>query len=159
MNPIKNTPLLCPWEARDSGIHGRGVFCLAPIARRTLIATYDGKLLSEDEAAELYGDGAGHTFLFGLSDGAVIDGGQGGNDSRFINHGCAPNVEADEVDGRIDIYALLDIKPGAELLLDYRLVADGDDAEAAHPCRCGAPTCRGTLVWRERRGLPVLEDA
>lgn len=159
MATIKTKTTTPSWVARDSGIHGRGVFCLAPIARGALIATYHGKRLTEDEASELYGDGAGHTFLFGLSDGMVIDGGQGGNDSRFINHGCAPNVEADEVDGRIDIYALQSIKPGAELLLDYHLVADGDEAEAAHPCRCGAATCRGTLVWRERRSHSILEHA
>lgn len=29
---------------------------------------------------------AGHTFVFGLSDGRVIDGSRGGNSARFMNH-------------------------------------------------------------------------
>lgn len=160
MTRIKKTTFAHPaWEARDSGIHGRGAFCVQSIAAGSLIAPYEGKLLTEEEASDLYGDGAGHTFLFALSDGGVIDGGQGGNDARFINHGCEPNVEADEVDSRIEIRAMRDIELGEELLLDYRLVAEGEQAEAAHPCRCGAPTCRGTLVWRERRTSEVLEEA
>lgn len=139
------------FEARHSDIHGRGAFALLAIEPGELVAVYEGKLLTCEEAGELYGAGDGHTFLFARSDGLVIDGGQGGNDSRFINHGCEPNVEAVEAEARrtrIEIRALRAIGPGTELLLDYRLDAEGEDAETANPCRCGAPSCRRTLVLR-----------
>jgi SET domain-containing protein len=132
------------WRVRDSQIHGRGAFCLRPIAHGDAIGIYEGLILSEDQAQQLYGDGAGHTFLFSLDLGRVIDGGQGGNGTRFINHGCQPNVEAIQDHLRIELLAARDIAPGEELLLDYRLQAD---EPLLHPCRCGAPSCRGTMVW------------
>lgn len=139
------------WEARRSSIHGHGVFATGDIPQGALISFYGGKVISEEEASQLYSDGAGHTFLFARSDGAVIDGGQDGNDTRFINHGCEPNVEALESNLNIEIRAMRLIPHGEELLLDYMLVAEEEGSEAAHPCRCGATSCRGTLVWRERR--------
>ena len=38
----------------------------------------------------------GITYLFNLSDGTTIDGGDGGNATRFLNHACKPNCEAVE---------------------------------------------------------------
>jgi SET domain-containing protein len=35
----------------------------------------------------------------------------GGNASRWINHACDPNCEADEEDGRVFIKALRDLSP------------------------------------------------
>ncbi|CAM5187030.1 hypothetical protein CDEN61S_04007 [Castellaniella denitrificans] len=92
-----------------------------------------------------------HTFYFALSDGRVIDGGQRGNDARWINHGCAPNCEAreNEAGTRVAIYALRDIPAGAELLYDYGLVIDEPLTRALkrnYRCRCGAPGCRGTML-------------
>lgn len=139
------------WRARRSSIHGKGAFCLRAIAQGEIIGAYKGRLLSQEQADELYGDGAGHTFLFLRDDGWIIDGGQDGNGTRFLNHGCDPNVEAIDEGSRIVLFAKQDIAPGQELLLDYCLQAEGADAEADHPCRCGSPQCRGTMVWRERR--------
>lgn len=60
----------------------------------------------------------GHTFLFGLSDGRVIDGSRGGNSARWLNHACAPNCETIEEEGRIFIHAVRPIKPGEELFIE-----------------------------------------
>ena len=96
---------------------------------------YGGALVPWVEASE----GAdGHTMLFDVGDGLVIDGGRGGNDARWINHGCEPNCEA-VVDGhRVDIHALRDIAKGEELLLDYQLQVEGDDVVGLRlPLRIG----------------------
>jgi SET domain-containing protein len=138
------------WHTRQSSIHGKGVFCLRPIAQGAIIGTYKGRTLTPEQANELYGDENGHTFLFLRGDGLIIDGGQEGNGTRFLNHGCAPNVEAIDEGKRIVLLAKQDIFPGQELLLDYCLQAEGADAEAHYPCRCGSAQCRGTMVWRER---------
>jgi SET domain-containing protein len=68
---------------------------------------------------------AGQTFVFGLSDGRVIDGSRGGNSTRFLDHACTPNCEAIETGDRVFIHALAPITPGDELFIDYGLSVDG----------------------------------
>lgn len=137
-----------PVEVRRSRVHGRGVFAVRDLRAGQVIGRYTGRRYGPDEVDPAWSDRI--TYLFGLSDGSVIDGAQGGNATRFINHACAPNVEAIEehdADGHlsITILASMDIAGGAELLLDYSLVIDGDDP-ADYPCACGAAACRGTLA-------------
>jgi SET domain-containing protein len=78
---------------RHSPIHGRGVFAAATISVGDLILEYR-EIISAKEAQRRYERSAaedGHTFFFGLDDGRMIDGAQGGNSARWINHSCAPN--------------------------------------------------------------------
>ena len=73
----------------------------------------------------------------------------GGNSSRWINHACEPNCEADVEDKRVFIKALRDIEPGEELNYDYGLVIDSpltSELKAEYACWCGAPSCRGTML-------------
>ena len=91
------------------------------------------------------------TYLFGLSDGTVIDGAQGGNALRYLNHSCSPNCEAVEAwasDGtlRLDIITLRDIRAGEKLCLDYALTIDTTHAPGAYPCGCSSVACRGTMA-------------
>ncbi len=91
------------------------------------------------------------TYLFGLSDGSVIDGGQGGNETRHLNHACEPNCEAIEYydeDGRlmVRIETIRRLVAGDELFLDYALVVDTTDDPSDYPCHCGVSRCRGTLI-------------
>ena len=79
----------------------------------------------------------------------MIDALYGGNASRWINHSCGPNCEADEEGGRIFIKSLRPIKAGEELNYDYGLVIDEPltpALKADYPCWCGTPECRGTLL-------------
>jgi hypothetical protein len=79
----------------------------------------------------------------------VIDAKHGGNSSRWINHSCKPNCEADEEGGRVFIKALRNIKAGEELFYDYGLIIDAPYTKkllAEYPCWCGAKNCRGTLL-------------
>jgi SET domain-containing protein len=139
-------------EARDSAIHGRGVYAVAPIRKGTRIIEYLGERISHAEADRRYeikGDDNGHTFLFIASNRTVIDAGVDGNDARFINHCCAPNCETVIENGRVFIDAVRNIKPGEELGYDYQLTWESTDdpAELAlYACRCGAKKCRGTML-------------
>ena len=84
----------------------------------------------------------------------VIDALYGGNASRWINHSCKPNCEAEEDNGRVFIKSLRKIKAGEELNYDYGLVIDAPytrKLKAEYPCWCGAPGCRGTLLAPKRR--------
>ena len=149
---IATSPLI---EARNSPIHGRGVFAVAPIKKGTRIIEYLGERISHAEADRRYevkGDDDGHTFLFIASNRTVIDAGVDGNDARFINHNCNPNCETVIEDSRVFIDAVRNIKPGEELGYDYQLTWESTDepAELAlYECRCGAKNCRGTMLNKD----------
>jgi len=137
-------------SVRHSPIHGKGVFALRVLSAGERIFEYKGLVTTWREAARAYARraDAGHTFLFGLSDGRVIDGGRGGNGARWLNHACKANCEAIEQSGRVYINALRDIQVGEELFIDYALEvsAKARDSASEYACRCGARRCRGTML-------------
>jgi SET domain-containing protein len=139
-------------EARNSRIHGRGVYAVAPIKKGTRIIEYLGERISHAEADRRYalkGDDDGHTFLFIATSRTVIDASKGGNDARFVNHSCAPNCETVIEGGRVFVYAIRNIKPGEELGYDYQLTWESTDTAeelALYNCCCGARKCRGTML-------------
>jgi len=145
------------YAVRTSRIHGRGVFAARNIPEDTCIIEYHGKRITDDEASERGSSDPNnpfHTFFFSLEDGKLIDGGDNGNDARWINHACEPNCEAREEDGRVFIHALRDIKRGEELNYDYGLIIEGRHTKklkASYACHCGAKTCRGTMLAPKRR--------
>ncbi|GFE86170.1 SET domain-containing protein [Steroidobacter agaridevorans] len=149
---VLNSPLV---EARNSPIHGRGVYAIVPIKKGARVIEYLGERISHGEADARYekkGDDDGHTFLFIASNRTVIDAGVDGNDARFINHSCAPNCETVIENSRVFIDAIRNIKPGEELGYDYQLTWESTDdpAELAlYACRCGAKKCRGTMLDKE----------
>ncbi|MCP3716430.1 SET domain-containing protein [Paraburkholderia sp. CNPSo 3281] len=138
-------------SVRQSPIHGKGVFALQALSAGERIFEYKGLVTTWREATRACAQrtDAGHTFLFGLSDGRVIDGGRGGNGARWLNHACMANCEAIEKSGRVYIDALRDIQPGEELFIDYALEIPPkahDDATREYTCRCGSRRCRGTML-------------
>src|SRR5579859_783183 len=147
-----------PLQVRRSRIQGRGVFATRDIVEGERIVEYTGALLSHGEADALCDDEGmrrHHTFLFAVDDEYVIDGARGGNESRFINHCCEPNCESVIEGRRVFIHAIRPIAAGEELLYDYWYVTDEnyslDDLRRIYPCRCRAPSCRGTLARPPRR--------
>jgi uncharacterized protein len=139
-------------QARRSGIHGRGVFAVQAIAEGETIIEYVGEVIDWPEALRRHPHDPkdpNHTFYFSLENGHVIDALHGGNSSRWINHSCDGNCEADEVGGRVWIKALRNIQPGEELNYDYGLVLDEPytkKIKAEYPCWCGSKNCRSTLL-------------
>lgn len=140
-------------EVRASPVHGCGVHALRRLPRGTCIGVYEGRRYGEAALLEVDWSRRHHglTYLFSLSDGTTIDGGEGGNATRFLNHSCEPNCQAVEVTdarGRIDLrlVTLRSIAAGAELFLDYALTIDESESPADYPCHCGRPACRGTLA-------------
>jgi SET domain-containing protein len=121
------------------------------------VAEYKGERITAREALKRSGmdpENPFHTFFFSLENGRLIDGASNGNESRWINHSCAPNCEAREEDGKVFIYALRDIRRGEELNYDYGLIVSERHTAAvkrAYECRCGAETCRHTMLAPKRR--------
>jgi SET domain-containing protein len=143
-------------QVRRSGVHGKGVFALRPIARGETIIEYKGEVITWPEALRRHPHNPkepDHTFFFHVDDRHVIDANVGGNAARWINHACAPNCEADEEDGRVFIRALRAIRPGEELFYDYGLVIDErytPTLKKKFACHCGARACRGTMLAPKR---------
>jgi uncharacterized protein len=146
-----------PLRIRRSPVHGRGAFATRMIRKGTRIIEYLGERISHREADRRYAardEGDGHTLLFVVDRGVVIDAAVAGNEARFINHGCDPNCESVIDDRRVFIEAIRTIQPGEELKYDYSIGRDRDDPpdiDLVFACRCGAPLCRGTMLWPARR--------
>jgi len=139
-------PFPPPVLVRRSRIQGRGVFAARHIVEGERIIEYTGALLSHAEADALCEDESArrhHTFLFAVDDRCVIDGANGGNDSRFINHSCDPNCESVIVGRRVYIHALRSIESGEELLYDYWYVTDVAFIRAAAERRTAGARSRG----------------
>jgi hypothetical protein len=150
-------------QVRRSGVHGKGVFALQDIAEGETLIEYVGQVISWDEAQDRHPhdpNDPNHTFYFHVNEDRVIDALYGGNSSRWINHSCAPNCEADEDNDRIFIKAIRNIAAGEELNYDYGLIIDEPytpELLAEYPCWCGAKKCRGTLLSpKEREDTPDI---
>jgi SET domain-containing protein len=150
-------------EVRHSPIHGYGVFALRRIRKGTTVVEYLGDRISHEEADTRYEDKKAddnHTFLFTVDSKIVIDAGVGGNEARYINHGCDPNCESTTRSKRVFIEAVRTIQKGEELAYDYQIQRDSDDApnvDEIFACRCGAATCRGSML--EPRKKPRKKPA
>lgn len=152
MKKVESTPAhplsTMDLEVRMSPIHGLGVFARRSISSGQEIGRYAGK---RHRTWEARGHDSQLTYLFGLTDGSVIDASDGGNATRHLNHACDPNCEAQEVKlrgRRIEVVftALRDIDAGEEMFIDYLLCLDESDDPSNYPCRCGTANCRGSMA-------------
>jgi uncharacterized protein len=152
MGLTKPVPDTQPFVIRPSKIHGSGAYAIRAIPKGMRIGEYVGERISQSEGDRRYDDEAmahHHTFLFTVTSRTVIDAAVDGNDTRYINHSCAPNCEAVIEDSRVFIDALRPIPAGAELFYDYAYEREADagpEDEARYPCRCGSTACRGTIL-------------
>lgn len=150
--------------ARRSPIHGTGVFAARDLPSGYTLIYYQGKRMTHAQANRHHeGDvESGHTFLFTLNDRYVLDGAQGGNSSRWMNHSCAPNCQAvlyedesgDKTRDRIAIETLREVKAGEELTYDYGLVLEVPHTariKRIWACRCGAANCSGTMLKPKKK--------
>jgi len=128
------------------------VFALQAIPAGQRILEYRGEVTSWRRASARHRRTGvrGHTFIFGLSDGRVIDGSVGGNSARWLNHSCQPNCEAIEDErGRVFIGTIRAVKAGDELCIAYGLStgeAITPELAADYACRCGAKRCTGSML-------------
>ena len=92
-------------EVRDSRIHGRGIFARTRLRRGQRIGRFEGDTTTRNGTYVLW--------LIG-EDGSEI-GIRGRNALRFLNHGDPANAEfLDD-----ELYAVRNVQPGAEVLIDY----------------------------------------
>lgn len=139
-------------EVRQSPVHGRGIFARIAIPAGNFILHYAGRIIDWDEAMRRHPHDPSqpnHTFYFSLDDTFVIDGNDGGNRARWINHSCAPNCESEIKGQRVYLRSLRDIQAGEELSFDYNLMLDEPitpELKNDYLCLCGSPQCRHTML-------------
>ena len=134
----------------QSSVHGQGAFAAADISEGHRIGVYEGRRYSARQVARRNWD-TGLTYVFGLSDGSVVDAKDGGNATRHLNHSCSPNCVAYEEASPagqllIVFYALRDVRRGEELFLDYSLAVDDSEDLRRFACCCRAEVCRGSML-------------
>jgi len=145
------------FDIRHSPIHGLGVFATRRIRTGVRIIEYTGERLTPSAADARYDDDRHehpHVLLFTVDRRTVIDAGVGGNEARYVNHSCAPNCEAVTEQRRVYLDALRTIEAGEELTFDYSLERGrwpSAEWEKRYAYRCGAATCRGTMLAPPRR--------
>jgi hypothetical protein len=155
-------------RARQSAIHGRGVYARQLIPDGMRVIEYTGERITKAEArrretqrcARQRKGGDACVYIFDLNRRYDLDGRMRRNLARLINHSCAPNCRVETIRGRIWIIARRDIPAGAELTFDYGF---SFTEWPRHPCRCGSLRCPGFIVgggqrWRLRR-IPRAERA
>ena len=138
---IQSDELVC---LKGSPIHGMGGYARANISTGARVIEYVGRKIDKQESlrqCELE-----NPCIFHLNEEHDIDGNVEWNPARFLNHSCSPNCEADEIDGRIWIVAIRDIKAGEEITFNYNY--DLEDYKE-HPCKCGASNCVGYILAEE----------
>lgn len=131
---------------------GWGLITLEDIPKNKLVQEYVGEVINEEEKENRLTQWSKehpydpNFYVMALSGGYYVDARVFANQSRFINHSCAPNckVMSVNVKGRIrnGIYSIRDIKAGEFLCYDYHFDTKQGERFA---CRCGAPNCRGTM--------------
>ena len=99
-------------EVRTSAIHGWGLFARKRLRKDQFIGRFEGEPTQHD----------GMHVLWFVDEDGVERGIRGRNALRFLNHASSPNAEfrADE------LYALRNLQPGAELLIDYDPELEGE---------------------------------
>jgi hypothetical protein len=140
-------------KGEPSGIAGRGLFAVEPIAAGEVVAVKGGHLVdtatmqalperlqsSEIQIAE-------GLHLVALTDDEYEP------VMLFVNHSCDPNVG---FAGNVVLSAMRDVAAGEELTTDYALFDTPSGSTMA--CSCGAAACRGTITGDDWRN-PVLRD-
>jgi uncharacterized protein len=134
---MKNSKLAHGIAVNPSKIDGKGCFATVRFPRGRKIAEYVGEKISRREIARRI-KGKRRLHISGLDSYWAIDASKLGNGTQYINHSCEPNCYVKIIHGHILFFALRDIEPGEEILLDYEDSYHSDDQK----CTCGAPTCR-----------------
>jgi len=114
---VREREMLERIEVRESSLHGKGVF-----ARRRL---REGQWIGRFEGDRTTANG---TYVLWLidEDGREV-GIRGRNALRFLNHGNPANAEFEDT----GLYAIQNVQPGTEVLIDYGAEWD-DERDEGH---------------------------
>jgi len=125
---------------RPSRIDGQGAFAAEAIPARRKIGEIRGEAVSVREARKR-AKNMTRIMIVELSETRAIDATRSTDPLRFTNHSCQPNAVLRIRQGRVEFYAMRDVRVGEELTVNY----GETHHEGKLRCRCGAPGCVGLL--------------
>jgi len=128
-------------QIRRSAMHRYGVFALEDIPAGRRVIEYTGKHLTLEQACKTRPPE--DIYVAWINSRLYVDGGRGGSGAEFMNHSCAPNLEARRGRGHLFLFSRRKIHAGEELTWSYNYPVKLERV----PCRCGARRCRGTLRY------------
>jgi uncharacterized protein len=141
------------YNARNSKIHGKGVFAIKDIKKGTKIIEYIGNKIPKSKGDKVAkkqieisekNPEEGAVYIFDLNKKYDLDGNVPWNTARLINHSCSPNCETEQdEDDKIWIVSIKNIKKGEELTYNYGYDLDN---YLDHPCKCGSDNCVGYIL-------------
>lgn len=126
---------------QKSPIHGLGCFAAVRFLKGSRITEYIGEKITRKEAIRRMNRPEGKC-ISELAADLYIDGSVNGNETRYINHDCAPNADALVAGRSMFILALRDIAPGEEITVDYLNSFEQDHSL----CQCLTPSCREKIL-------------
>jgi SET domain-containing protein len=127
-------------HVRPSRIDGQGAFAAEAIPARRKIGEIRGEAISVREARKR-AKGVARIMIVELSETRAIDASRSTDPLRFTNHSCQPNAVLRIRQGRVEFYAMRDVRVGEELTVNY----GETHHEGRLRCRCGAPGCVGRI--------------
>jgi SET domain-containing protein len=137
---------------KESRIHGKGLFAVAPIARDEIVCAKGGYIFDRqtlDSLPEWY-RAAEIQIAENLFIGPTAEAEREGS-MIFSNHSCEPNIG---VLGQIVFVAMRDIEAGEELTHDWAMT---DDDASEMECHCGAARCRKVVTGQDWRRKDLQE--
>lgn len=148
---MPNLSYLSPKAAvRESPIHGKGLFAIAPFTQGEIVCVKGGYIFDRQtlrSMPEWYG-AAEIQIADDLFVGPLAEAERAGS-MIFSNHSCEPNIG---VRGQVVFVAMRGIAAGEELTHDW---ATTDDDDYEMECGCGSVSCRKVITGRDwqRRDL------
>lgn len=131
-------------EKRQSRIEGRGLFAREAIAAGEIVVVKGGYILTKAQRDRI-GKALGpaeiqitEELFIGPATRRQREAGM-----MHLNHSCEPNLG---LQGQVVYVALRDIAIDEEFTFDYAMT---DDEPCEMQCRCGSPSCRGTITGRD----------
>lgn len=117
----------------ESKIEGIGIFASENIKKGEIVAIFEGRKISKNEADELYTQGFDYLLQIDNELFLYLE-----EDSKFINHCCNPNTSFLLQNG--ELIALRDINKNEEITFDYSTNENTDFI--IENCRCNSQNCR-----------------
>ncbi|CAO4372377.1 unnamed protein product [Caenorhabditis nigoni] len=146
-------------EIRETRGKGRGLYATKFIQTGDFVIPFTGEYISKEEKVKRFEEyGAKMMEAYMLDSGNhTIDATEFGNQAKYINHSCDPNLVAEQwklhmMPKNLNYIAFIaekDIFEGEELTFNYRLSRD-DSCNIE--CKCGSSNCSGLVGKKENVG-------
>ena len=123
-----------------SPISGNGIKAVDFIKKGEVLMVFEGKVISKDQADELYSKGFDYMLQIGPESFLYLE-----EDSKYVNHSCLPNSCFSNKEA--ELIALKDISPGEEISFDY---SANENTEFSLNCECKNYNCRKLILPFEK---------